>query len=221
MAANSHQWTNAAGSKRAGPGSWLILGAALLLGLGIAMPTLSASAGVPSANEVSGPSGNDAPLVKPLWPDQALLDGGRGGTRPKIGSKDEIVIADNDNKKNNNKNWKKQGNNNGNNNGPSNGNKNAQKNWNNNGNGNWNKGNKNWNKNANKNWNNGNKNWNKHVYVRNWSKQPYYGQFIGGIVLGTIIGATGVGIVPLAPEPDLCWYWTDPSMTRGYWDYCQ
>ena len=75
---------------------------------------------------------------------------------------------------------------------------------------------KNW-TNYNNNWN---KNWNNHAYVRNWNHRPYYGQFVGGVVLGSILAATGVGIVPYAPQPNLCWYWADPYMYRGYWDYC-
>jgi len=28
-------------------------------------------------------------------------------------------------------------------------------------------------------------------------------------------------VAPAAPPADgLCWYWADPSMTTGYWDYC-
>ena len=78
------------------------------------------------------------------------------------------------------------------------------------------------NKNKNKNGNN-NKNWNhKNVVVvrpyRHWNKQPYYGTVIGGIALGTILGAAAYSAV--APAPNLCWYWADPSMTQGYWDYC-
>lgn len=74
-----------------------------------------------------------------------------------------------------------------------------------------------------KNWNN-NKNWNnKKVVVvrpyRHWNKRPYYGTVIGGVALGTILGAAAYSAV--APAPNLCWYWADPSMTRGYWDYCQ
>ena len=77
------------------------------------------------------------------------------------------------------------------------------------------------NKNNNKNWNN--KNWNhKNVVVvrpyRHWNHRPYYGQVIGGIALGTILGAAAYSAAP--PAPGLCWYWADPSMTRGYWDYC-
>lgn len=56
--------------------------------------------------------------------------------------------------------------------------------------------------------------------VRTWSHRPYYGTFVGGVALGAIVGATAVGIVPLAPAPNLCWYWVDPTMTQGYWDYC-
>lgn len=147
---------------------------------------------------------------------------------------DKVVIKhkgnNNGNKGNNNEN---KGNNNGNN-GNNNGNKNwsknnnnwnKNKNWNNN-NKNWSKNtnNNNWNKNWNKNWshynNNWNKNWNNRAYVRNWNHRPYYGQFIGGVVLGSILAANGVGIVPYAPEPNVCWYWADPYMVRGYWDYC-
>ncbi|HUU67491.1 MAG TPA: hypothetical protein VMW57_09485 [Methyloceanibacter sp.] len=78
----------------------------------------------------------------------------------------------------------------------------------------------------NKNWNG--KNWksNKHiyvgprrggVYVRGWNRRPYYGTVIAGVALGTIIAAT---TAPRAPADNLCWYWTNPSKTRGYWDYC-
>jgi hypothetical protein len=74
--------------------------------------------------------------------------------------------------------------------------------------------------NNNKNWN---KNWNhKNVVVvrpyRHWNKRAYYGTVIGGVALGTVLGAAAYSAV--APAPNLCWYWADPSMTRGYWDYC-
>ena len=81
------------------------------------------------------------------------------------------------------------------------------------------KNNKNWHNN--KNWNN--KNWNnKKVVVvrpyRKWNRRPYYGTVIGGVALGTILGAAAYSAA--APAPNTCWYWADPSMTRGYWDYC-
>jgi hypothetical protein len=79
---------------------------------------------------------------------------------------------------------------------------------------------------------NKNKNWNKHhsnkynygpkkkIYVRTWKPKPYYGQFFGGIVLGSILTAGAVGVAPPPPRPGLCWYWSDPYGYRGYWDYC-
>ena len=67
------------------------------------------------------------------------------------------------------------------------------------------KNNKNWHNN--KNWNN--KNWNnKKVVVvrpyRKWNKRPYYGTVIGGVALGTIVGAAAYSAV--APAPNTCWY---------------
>ena len=67
------------------------------------------------------------------------------------------------------------------------------------------------------------KNWNnKKVVVvrpyRKWNRRPYYGTVIGGVALGTILGAAAYSAA--APAPNTCWYWADPSMTRGYWDYC-
>src|SRR3990170_981461 len=68
--------------------------------------------------------------------------------------------------------------------------------------------------------NNWNGNWNNRAHVREWNRKPYYGEFIGGVILGSIFAANGIGVVPYAPEPNLCWYWADPYMYRGYWDYC-
>lgn len=74
------------------------------------------------------------------------------------------------------------------------------------------------NKNKNKHWN---KKKNKVIVVRpyrKWYKRPHYGTVIGGIALGTILGAAAYSAVP--PAPNLCWYWADPARTQGYWDYC-
>ena len=56
--------------------------------------------------------------------------------------------------------------------------------------------------------------------VRHWHRRPYYGNVFAGVALGTLIGVAAVGIAPVAPSPELCWYWSDPYMNRGYWDYC-
>ena len=143
---------------------------------------------------------------------------------------------------NDNGNWKKYGNKGDHDGNDDNGHRNGNNgNWNDNGN--WKKyGNKgdhngdgNWGKNGYQHWsqnhknygngwsgynNNWNKNWDRRAYVRNWNPQPYYGEFIGGVFLGSILAANGIGVVPYAPEPYLCWYWADPYMIRGYWDYC-
>ncbi|SRR5581483_1089778 len=50
-----------------------------------------------------------------------------------------------------------------------------------------------------------------------WVRKPYYGTFVAGVALGTILA---VNAIPPAPAPNLCWYWANPAHTRGYWDYC-
>jgi hypothetical protein len=54
--------------------------------------------------------------------------------------------------------------------------------------------------------------------VRPWVRRPYYGTVIAGVALGTIIAAT---TIPPAPSSEVCWYWSNSSHSRGYWDYCQ
>jgi hypothetical protein len=54
--------------------------------------------------------------------------------------------------------------------------------------------------------------------VRPWVRRPYYGTVVAGVALGAVIAATAV---PPAPSSDLCWYWSNSSHSRGYWDYCQ
>jgi hypothetical protein len=56
--------------------------------------------------------------------------------------------------------------------------------------------------------------------MRRWVARPYYGTVLGGIVLGTIIGVAIAGTAPVAPAPNMCWFWTDPNYTQCYWDYC-
>jgi hypothetical protein len=57
--------------------------------------------------------------------------------------------------------------------------------------------------------------------VRPWAFRPYYGTVIAGVTLGTVIAATAVAVVPAAPASNLCWFWSDPAKTQGYWDYCR
>ena len=54
--------------------------------------------------------------------------------------------------------------------------------------------------------------------VRPWRRRPYFGTVVAGVTLGTIIAATAA---PAAPGSNVCWYWSNSSQTRGYWDYCQ
>lgn len=57
--------------------------------------------------------------------------------------------------------------------------------------------------------------------------RPYRWRPGGAIVAGAAIGflsAAAVGTyyyaVPRPPRPDLCWYYTDPTRTNGFWDFC-
>jgi hypothetical protein len=171
----------------------LRLGLAVIVGLGLSVLSLPALAGV----------GEGEPRVSLRGAEAApqLVD--EGSAVPASKADAPLVVADKYKNKNWNNNW-------------TNPNWNKNKNWNNN---NWTNPNKNWNKNWNKNY--GNKHWNKNkFYVRTWKPRPYYGQFFGGVVLGSILTAAAIGIAPPAPAPGLCWYWSDPYGYRGYWDYC-
>lgn len=52
--------------------------------------------------------------------------------------------------------------------------------------------------------------------VRPW----YWGRVVAGVTIGTVIAVAAVNSVPKAPSPELCWFWSDSSKTRGYWNYC-
>ena len=54
--------------------------------------------------------------------------------------------------------------------------------------------------------------------VRPWVPQPYYGAVFDGVTLGAVMAATAV---PASRSIDVCWYWSNSSQTRGYWDFCQ
>jgi hypothetical protein len=54
--------------------------------------------------------------------------------------------------------------------------------------------------------------------VRPWVQQYYYGAVFDGVTLGAVIAAN---TVPTSRSIDVCWYWSNSSKTRGYWDFCQ
>ena len=58
-----------------------------------------------------------------------------------------------------------------------------------------------------------------------WARPArYYWRPGGAIAAGAAIGfiaATLVGAYAgVAPGPGYCWYYTDPSFTKGFWDVC-
>jgi hypothetical protein len=59
----------------------------------------------------------------------------------------------------------------------------------------------------------------KWAKYRKWQRKKYFGRIIAGVAIGTII-VTAANATPRRPSNDLCWYWTNSSRTRGYWDYC-
>ena len=56
----------------------------------------------------------------------------------------------------------------------------------------------------------------------NWdSDRNRVGEIIAGVALGAIIVSAARGVAPPPPSPELCWFWTDTSQERGYWDRCR
>lgn len=50
---------------------------------------------------------------------------------------------------------------------------------------------------------------------------PRGGAIAAGAALGVVTAATAAAWAGAAPAPGMCWYYTDPSRTQGFWDYCQ
>ena len=50
---------------------------------------------------------------------------------------------------------------------------------------------------------------------------PRGGAIAAGAALGFVSAATAAAWAGSAPAPGMCWYYTDPSRTQGFWDYCQ
>jgi len=50
---------------------------------------------------------------------------------------------------------------------------------------------------------------------------PRGGAIAAGAAIGVVSAATAAAWAGAAPAPGMCWYYTDPSRTQGFWDYCQ
>lgn len=49
---------------------------------------------------------------------------------------------------------------------------------------------------------------------------PIGGAIAAGAAIGFVTAATAVAWAGAAPAAGMCWYYTDPSRTQGFWDYC-
>ena len=59
-----------------------------------------------------------------------------------------------------------------------------------------------------------------------WARPAHYrwprgGAIAAGAAIGFGTAATAAAWAGTAPAPGMCWYYTDPSRTQGFWDYCQ
>jgi hypothetical protein len=59
----------------------------------------------------------------------------------------------------------------------------------------------------------------------NWARPGRYWWPVGGAVaagaaIGFVTAATAAAWAGPAPGPGMCWYYTDPSRTNGFWDAC-
>ena len=46
------------------------------------------------------------------------------------------------------------------------------------------------------------------------------GAVVAGAAIGFVAAATAVAWAGAPPGPNMCWYYTDPSRTAGFWDLC-
>jgi hypothetical protein len=53
-----------------------------------------------------------------------------------------------------------------------------------------------------------------------WYRWPAGGAIAAGAALGFVTAATTVAWAGAAPAPGMCWYYTDPGRTQGFWDAC-
>ena len=61
-------------------------------------------------------------------------------------------------------------------------------------------------------------------YPGRWARPGWYRWGPGGaIAAGAAIGFLAAGAAVAygtPPAPGMCWYYTDPSRSQGFWDYC-
>lgn len=53
-----------------------------------------------------------------------------------------------------------------------------------------------------------------------WYHWPVGGAIAAGAAVGFVTAASAAAWAGAAPAPGMCWYYTDPSRTQGFWDYC-
>lgn len=53
-----------------------------------------------------------------------------------------------------------------------------------------------------------------------WYRWPVGGAIAAGAAIGFVTAATAAAWAGAAPAPGMCWYYTDPSRSQGFWDYC-
>ena len=49
---------------------------------------------------------------------------------------------------------------------------------------------------------------------------PVGGAIAAGAAIGFVTAATAATWAGAAPAAGMCWYYTDPSRSQGFWDYC-
>ncbi|WP_249128221.1 hypothetical protein [Bradyrhizobium lablabi] len=63
-------------------------------------------------------------------------------------------------------------------------------------------------------------------YPGRWARPSWYrwgpgGAIAAGAALGFVAAAGAAAYAAsAAPAPGMCWYYTDPTRTQGFWDYC-
>ncbi|WP_235999994.1 hypothetical protein [Bradyrhizobium uaiense] len=53
-----------------------------------------------------------------------------------------------------------------------------------------------------------------------WYGWPVGGALAAGAALGFVTAASAAAWAGAPPASGMCWYYTDPSRTQGFWDYC-